>query len=165
MSNSNRDPDKEAFWRLVHEEFEGSGLTVREFCRKEGLTESSFYAWKRLLKERDSEATPLGSNEASPSHVSSKRVAGSVGAKGKRRVPKKRKGQAAKGSNLFVPVEIVASPIASTELVSNELTIRTPAGFTIGLPPTVDAGRFGEIMDVLSNQPQRLRAIHQREVS
>lgn len=44
--------DKEAFWRGVVERFARSGLTVREFCARERLSEPSFYWWKRELKGR-----------------------------------------------------------------------------------------------------------------
>jgi transposase len=37
-------------------------LTVREFCERHGLTESNFYVWRRVLRERglldDEAATP-----------------------------------------------------------------------------------------------------------
>ena len=54
MSNSKRSAEKESFWRLVLEEFRASRLSVREFCRREGLSEPSFFAWRRTLRERDS---------------------------------------------------------------------------------------------------------------
>lgn len=53
MSKSQRDVAKEAYWRKVVKQFSGSGLTVREFCKREQLTESAFYAWRRTIGERD----------------------------------------------------------------------------------------------------------------
>ena len=53
MANRLRDAGKEAFWRDVVRRHEGSGATVREFCRREGLAESNFYAWRRIIAQRD----------------------------------------------------------------------------------------------------------------
>ncbi len=52
MANTIRDPGREAFWRQTLANFGKSGLSVREFCRREKLHESAFYAWRRTIKER-----------------------------------------------------------------------------------------------------------------
>ncbi len=51
-----RDPVKEQFWRSAITEADGSGQSVREFCRQKGLKESLFHAWRRQLKQRDAES-------------------------------------------------------------------------------------------------------------
>jgi hypothetical protein len=38
-----------AFWRGVVRRQDGSGLSVGEFCRREDLSPSSFYRWRRRL--------------------------------------------------------------------------------------------------------------------
>ena len=48
--------EKEQFWRMVLEEHARSGLPAREFCRRESISEPSFYAWRRKIRERDTEA-------------------------------------------------------------------------------------------------------------
>ncbi len=58
MARAKRSVEKESFWRLVIEEFATSGLSVRTFCGREGLSEASFYAWRRTLAGRDAEASP-----------------------------------------------------------------------------------------------------------
>ena len=55
MANRNRSAEKESFWRLVLEEHAQSGLNAREFCRREALSEPSFYSWRRKIRQRDSE--------------------------------------------------------------------------------------------------------------
>ena len=57
MANTIRDPGREAFWRQTLANFGKSGLSVREFCRREKLHESAFYAWRRTIKERRPQAT------------------------------------------------------------------------------------------------------------
>lgn len=44
--------EKEARWREILERQAGSGLSVRSFCAVEGISEPSFYAWRRKLRTR-----------------------------------------------------------------------------------------------------------------
>ena len=53
-----RDARKEQFWRRVVRRWHSSGLSVRNFCRQQNLSEPSFYAWRRLLQQREA-ATAL----------------------------------------------------------------------------------------------------------
>jgi transposase len=53
VANSKRSAEKEAFWRMAIEEQATSGLSVREFCRREGIAEASFFAWRREIRRRD----------------------------------------------------------------------------------------------------------------
>jgi transposase-like protein len=47
-----RDGDKERYWRRQVREWEQSGLSVRAFCEEHGVSEPSFYAWRRTLQDR-----------------------------------------------------------------------------------------------------------------
>jgi hypothetical protein len=58
-----RDPAKEQFWWEALVRHRAGGLGIRAFCAREGLPESSFYAWKSELKRRDTDvATALRHN-------------------------------------------------------------------------------------------------------
>jgi hypothetical protein len=58
------DVEKDAKWRRVMSEFSKSGLTAREFCHRNSISEPSFYSWKRTLKQRDQGDTTGDGNEA-----------------------------------------------------------------------------------------------------
>jgi len=58
MANHQRDAAKQQRWREVIRRQVESGLSVRAFCRQERLTESAFFAWRRTIRQRDTEATP-----------------------------------------------------------------------------------------------------------
>ena len=49
----NQGVSKEQFWREAMRRFAGSGQSVRRFCKAGGLSEPSFYFWRRALAERD----------------------------------------------------------------------------------------------------------------
>ena len=42
----------EAVWRDRLARFRKSGLTVKEFCREEGVSDPSFYRWRQRLADR-----------------------------------------------------------------------------------------------------------------
>lgn len=44
---------KEQFWRRIVNGHQGSDQTVREWCARQGISEPSFYAWRRELAKRD----------------------------------------------------------------------------------------------------------------
>ena len=67
MATSQRDPVRERQWRERVASWKSSGLTVREFCLRHGLTEASFHFWKRELPIRDAGVTPLSSSSPSSS--------------------------------------------------------------------------------------------------
>jgi hypothetical protein len=56
MANHERDAKRDTFWRGVLKRYAASGLSIRAFCQREQLTESAFYAWRRTIALRDSEA-------------------------------------------------------------------------------------------------------------
>lgn len=50
-----RDELKERHWRQHIRDWQDSGLSVSAFCARRGLSQQSFYAWRRELQRRDSE--------------------------------------------------------------------------------------------------------------
>ena len=55
-TNTIRSSSKEQFWRRMIRLWRSGGLTVRAFCGGQGLSEASFYGWRRTLAERDASA-------------------------------------------------------------------------------------------------------------
>ena len=96
----------ESVWRDRLARFRASSLTVRQFCRQEGVSDPSFYRWRKLLEE------------------------GQPGAKRVRRssVPPK-----TAVSQPFVPVSVPASISVATSIVAE---IEFPNGVRIRVPAT-----------------------------
>lgn len=57
MARRRRDSALERQWRERVVRWQTSGLSVREFCITNGLTEPTFYYWKRELRARDEAAS------------------------------------------------------------------------------------------------------------
>jgi len=47
--------EKQAFWRMVVQMQEESGLSVRKFCEQEGLSQASFFGWRRKFRAEEAE--------------------------------------------------------------------------------------------------------------
>lgn len=45
--------EKESNWRELIKRQAVSGLSIRRFCAKEGVSQPSFYAWRRRFREED----------------------------------------------------------------------------------------------------------------
>src|SRR5437660_12587226 len=43
---------KSEYWRERITEQERSGMSVQRFCKEQGLTEQSFYLWRKRLREQ-----------------------------------------------------------------------------------------------------------------
>ncbi len=59
-----RDRGKERYWREVLGRWRRSGLSVRAFCERQGLSEASLYGWRREIDLRDREAGAAASAAA-----------------------------------------------------------------------------------------------------
>lgn len=54
-----RDPRKEQRWRQWIRQWQASGQSVRDFCDCHALSQPTFYAWRRILRQRDADTTPF----------------------------------------------------------------------------------------------------------
>jgi transposase-like protein len=97
-----RNYGKERYWRRLLRQWQRSGQGVRSFCLAHGLSEPSFYAWRRTLQERDRQAESRTG-----------------------RSPR----QAGHSLPAFVPVTLVPStPLLEVVLRAGRV-VRVPAGF------------------------------------
>jgi transposase-like protein len=125
-----RDRGKERCWRQVLRQWRRSGQGVRQYCAAHGLSEASFYAWRRTVRERDQQAKRC--LKPGPPQANDERN-GMAGRPFPGRGP------------TFVPVT-VAMPAPSLELVLGAgRVLRVPAGF--------DAATLRQLLAVLEETP------------
>ena len=58
MAKRRRSGEREAFWQAAVRRHQSSRKSVRAFCLAERLSEASFYAWRRTLRDRQAAAPP-----------------------------------------------------------------------------------------------------------
>jgi hypothetical protein len=65
-----RDAGKQRFWQARVAQWRRSGLSVREFCRREDLSEPLFYSWRREPARREiSESLAAGVRRQGPAQA------------------------------------------------------------------------------------------------
>lgn len=65
MRRGQRDPALERQWRERMAKWQASGLTVRGFCLRQGLSEPTFHYWRRELRARDAAASTAAARSSS----------------------------------------------------------------------------------------------------
>lgn len=121
-----------ARWREILDRQAGSGLSVRGFCAAEGISEPSFYAWrKKLLAGREN---------------GSRRVDRPVNRRGRSR----RREETDGGEGLFVPLKLVdaAGPAVMLEIVH-------PLGYRIHVSGDVNPLALRQVIEVLDARGAR----------
>jgi transposase len=58
-----RDPAREKFWRRTIRDQQRSGLSVRDFCHRQGLKDWTFRWWRQELARRDQVPSMAPTNE------------------------------------------------------------------------------------------------------
>ena len=48
-----RDANREEFWRQAVQRRADSGLTIEEFCAREGLKPTTYQYWQKAIRDRD----------------------------------------------------------------------------------------------------------------
>src|SRR4051812_26527036 len=56
MPNRRPDPARERLWRKRLARWKASGLKVRDFCEREGVTPTAFAHWRKEISGRDARA-------------------------------------------------------------------------------------------------------------
>lgn len=117
-----RDADKERFWRGCVARWRSSGLSVREFCRREALSEPSFYSWRRELARRE-EGEPVCRGAAQPRRQRSQKT------------------------NAFMQVHVVAPHVSNSAV-----EIILPRGRRVRLRPGFDRVTLEAVLDILEQR-------------
>jgi transposase-like protein len=121
------DRDKEQFWRQMFGRWTASGLSIAAFCEDAGLSQQSFYRWRRVLRKR---SRRLDQQRPQAVDAATEKAATAI----------------ARPLPLFVPlaVESMAAAAVLEVVVRGGRVIRVPAGF--------DAPTLAQVLAVLEGQ-------------
>ncbi len=123
-----RDTGREQFWRRMVRLWRRSRpMTVRDFCAEHGLSEPSFYGWRRTLTQRDRGAQLK--TACKPSKC------------------RQRVGQ--QHTARFVPLQIVPAPVGSTAVLEVVLS----SGRIVRVPPGFDAATLRQLLAIVEDRP------------
>jgi len=133
--------EKQSYWRGVLRRQRESGVSVREFCVDAGVSDASFYRWKRKMAKKGGRAAGL-TEENGRGRSRADARSGRNGRKGFRtsRVAKPNSRPAA-----FIPLRVQAAGGSLLEVVH-------PRGHVVRVPAVFDADSLRQVLDVLDRQ-------------
>jgi hypothetical protein len=126
---SRRNAEKETYWRDVLRRQRESGLSVRQFCRAEKLSDASLYRWKRKIEGLDGETSRSTKSTAGRRGSPPSRPAGS---------------EKSVGSSFFLPVQLNAAASSTIEVLH-------PRGHVVRVPAVFDRDCLHRILRVLDH--------------
>jgi transposase len=121
-----RDPAREKFWRRTIRRQQCSGLTVRDFCGREGLKDWTFRWWRQELVRRDRHP---------PAALRSDQ-----------------EGESTEAAPAFLPVHVVDLGAVSPR-PAPPIEIVLPTGLVVRAPSGFDPRTLGEVLAVLEGRP------------
>ena len=116
----------EQLWRQRVAQQPRSKLSIREFCQRAGVSEASFYAWRRELARRDADAGQSAAIEPALASRQAEPALSKSGMAGGRAISQPR----------FLPVAIDGNaPAASPAPTSaNHVELLLPSGLVVRVP-------------------------------
>jgi hypothetical protein len=117
------DPRKQQYWRQHIQRCQSSRLSVRDYCDRFGLSQASFYLWKRTLRQRGLllDTRPNGARSSRTQAPQAPR---------------------------FVPVAV-----AGLDAAAGGIELVLPGGCTVRVPAGFDAPCLRQLLAILRERP------------
>jgi transposase-like protein len=139
-----REAEIRRFWEMALDLWSESGLTVAEFCRREGLTKHTFYAWRRRLQADHAKAA------ATKATAVATRSGSTNGSPRKGRTKRTESRSSPDGAGTFVPVQVVSDQAACSEA---PIEIVLPQGVRLCIQSGFDGPTLTRVLAVLEGRP------------
>jgi len=138
-----RDVGKERRWKEVIRTQQGSGRSVREYCRQAGVKESAFYWWRRELARRRPSEKTARRRSAGPGRLAAAAKRTRNSGQGK---PASRASSSQGAPSPFLPIRVL------TESSAAGVEIHLGDGRMICVRPGFDRQTLGDVLAVLEDR-------------
>ena len=148
MMSGRSSAGREAHWRSVFQEYAESGLSIRMFCQNEGISEGSFFAWRKKLAWAPSAAN----GRTVQPRDGQRRVKSRV-----KRAARANQASAASGRSDAHPT---ASPTTSfvpirLPTLSDRIEVVHPQGYVVRISNRVDLDWLAQVCQMLDRYTNR----------
>ena len=137
MAKRFQSADKDSYWRWHVDMQAAGGVSVRAYCGRHGLSEPTFYAWRRKIHERDSgdDRLPVSRQQNLSPRSSTKATIRSEQTDD-RGTPLKAGGRLSARSKVGLPQPSAGTGLIALDIIDTatpSLEIETPGGVVIRL--------------------------------
>ncbi len=135
-----------SYWRSVFQQHVDSGLSIRRFCQENGISQSTFFAWRKKLKKESSLANDdrPRTSEGSPGGKSP--VKQPAGVKTASLASRRDDQPTASPSMSFVAVKL---PVESKLVESDPIEVVHPQGYVVRIASRANLDCLPRIFQIL----------------
>ena len=114
--------ERKQFWRELIGRQPTSGLNIAQFCKQAGISQNSFYVWKRRLR---------------------------IGVRSTDRKPRRQ--SAALMTRSLIPVRLVSDPVQSLASTAGAIEVAWPGGVVLRVPSGCNPDTLRDVFHLLTS--------------
>ncbi len=135
-----------SYWRSVFEQHADSGLSIRRFCQENGISQSTFFAWRKKLSKEPSLASSDRTGTSKRSRGDKSPQKQPTGVKDASPSPRRDDPQAPNSGTSFVAVKL---PVASELAEIEPIEVVHPLGYVVRVASGANLDCLARIFQIL----------------
>ena len=136
-----RNVDRRSYWQSVFQKYADSSLSIRQFCRENGISQSTFFAWRKKLNKEPSLANNGRVRTSQGRHSGKSRVKQPAGVNNMSPAARQADQPTANPGLSFVAVKLPAE--------SEPVEVVHPLGYVLRIPSRANLDCLAQIFQIL----------------
>ncbi len=136
-----RSVGRSSYWRSVFQQHVDSGLRIRQFCQENGISQSTFFAWRKKLNQATSLADDDRVHSSEGNHRGKRQVKPSTRDKNASLAPRPDDQPAVQSRTPFVAVKLSTA--------SEPIEVVHPQGYVLRVPSRANLDCLAQLFQIL----------------
>ena len=136
-----RNVDRRSYWQSVFQKYADSSLSIRQFCQENGISQSTFFAWRKKLNKEPSLANHGRVRTSQGRHGGKSRVKQPAGVNNMSPAARQADQPTANPGLSFVAVKLPAE--------SETVEVVHPLGYVLRIPRRANLDCLAQIFQIL----------------
>ena len=136
-----RNVDRGSYWQSVFQKYADSSLSIRQFCQENGISQSTFFAWRKKLNKEPSLANKGRVRTSQGRHGGKSRVKQPAGVNNMSPAARQADQPTANPGMSFVAVKLPAE--------SEPVEVVHPLGYVLRIPSRANLDCLAQIFQIL----------------